>query len=94
LLILFPAAPLACVMNVEFSIIISSRVNDIRAAQQLGTMVILPLVAIFILAQTNAFAIDPFHLLIISGILLLADVALFYVSRTTFEREEILTKWK
>jgi hypothetical protein len=57
-------------------------------------MVILPLVAIFILAQTNAFAIDPFHLLIISGILLLADVALFYVSRTTFEREEILTKWK
>jgi phosphoglycerol transferase MdoB-like AlkP superfamily enzyme len=81
-------------MNVEFSIIISSRVNDIRAAQQLGTMVILPLVAIFILAQTNAFAIDPFHLLIISGILLLADVALFYVSRTTFEREEILTKWK
>jgi ABC-2 type transport system permease protein len=94
LLILFPAAPLACVMSVEFSIIISSRVNDIRAAQQLGTMVILPLVAIFILAQTDAFAIDPFHLLIISGILLLADVALFYVSRTTFEREEILTKWK
>ena len=47
-------------MNVEFSIIISSRVNDIRAAEQLGTMVILPLVAIFILAQTNAFRDHPF----------------------------------
>jgi ABC-type Na+ efflux pump permease subunit len=92
--ILVLAAPLACIMSVEFSIIVSSRVNDIRAAQQLGTMIILPLVAIFILGETGTFTIDPYRLLIISGILLLADIALFYVSRTTFQREEILTKWK
>ncbi len=57
-------------------------------------MIILPLVAIFILGETGTFAIDPYRLLIISGILLIADIALFYVSRTTFQREEILTKWK
>lgn len=88
------AAPLACILSVEFNVIISSRVNDVRAAQQLGSLVILPLLAIFILGQTNTLAIDAYHLLIISGILLVLDIALSYLSRATFQREEILTKWK
>jgi ABC-2 type transport system permease protein len=88
------AAPLACILSVEFSIIISSRVNDVRAAQQLGSLVIFPLLVIFILGQTNPLAIDASHLLIISGILLVADIALSYLSRAIFQREEILTKWK
>jgi ABC-type Na+ efflux pump permease subunit len=92
--ILLLAAPLACVLSVEFSVIVSSRVNDIRSAQQLGSLIILPLVAIFALGETAAFAIDPYHLLIVSGILLVADVALFFVSMATFQREEILTRWK
>jgi hypothetical protein len=32
--------------------------------------------------------------LILSGGLALADVAMFYLSKATFQREEILTKWK
>ena len=32
--------------------------------------------------------------LILSCALALADVALFYLSKATFQREEILTKWK
>jgi ABC-2 type transport system permease protein len=72
----------------------SSRVNDIRSAQQLGSLITLPLAGIFVLGENGALAIDPFHLLIVSGILLVADVALFLVRRATFQREEILTKWK
>jgi ABC-type Na+ efflux pump permease subunit len=87
-------APLACILSVEFSIIISSRVNDVRTAQQLGSLVVLPLVAIFILGETNAVIFDTYPLLVISGILLIVDIALYYVSRATFQREEILTKWK
>jgi len=34
------------------------------------------------------------NLLIIAGILFLVDLLLLYVARTTFRREEILTKWK
>lgn len=32
--------------------------------------------------------------LIMGGVLLVLDVILFYLVRVTFQREEILTKWK
>ena len=86
--------PLVCVLSVEANVIISSRVNDIRAAQQLGAFVILPIILVMIFATT----VQTFPLvtlgLILSGGLALADVAMFYVSKATFQREEILTKWK
>ncbi|HUK80784.1 MAG TPA: hypothetical protein VLU91_09015, partial [Nitrososphaerales archaeon] len=92
--VLLLAAPLACLFSVEFSVIISSRVNDIRSAQQLGSLVILPLLAIFLLGQTGTLAPNVYDMLIVSGILLAADVLLSFVLRATFQREEILTKWR
>jgi ABC-2 type transport system permease protein len=92
--VLILAAPLACILSVEFNVIISSRVNDVRAAQQLGSLVILPLLGIFLLGQTNVVAPSVEDMLVVSGILLVADVVLSFVSRATFQREEILTKWK
>jgi ABC-type Na+ efflux pump permease subunit len=94
LTVLLLVAPLACIFSVELNVIVSSRVDDVRAAQQLGSLVVLPLLAIFLLGQTNALSIDVFHMLIVSGILLIADIVLSFVSRRTFQREEILTKWK
>jgi len=94
IVVLFPAVPLACILSVEFSVIVSSRVNDVRAAQQLGSLIILPLLAIFLLGETGTLTIDAYHLLIVSGILLVADLLMAVVSRATFQREEILTKWK
>ena len=91
---LFLAIPFACTLSVEFSVIVSSRVNDIRAAQQLGSLIILPLVLIFLLGETGTLAIDAAHLLLISGILFVGDLTLAFVARATFQREEILTKWK
>ncbi|HEX9862877.1 MAG TPA: hypothetical protein VGB11_06305 [Candidatus Bathyarchaeia archaeon] len=32
--------------------------------------------------------------LAVSATLVIADIALFYLSKATFRREEILTKWK
>lgn len=92
--ILLVAVPLVCVLSVEFNVVVSSRVNDVRAAQQLGSLVVLPLVAIFVLGESGAVSIDPFTLLEISAAILVADVALFFVSKATFQREEILTKWR
>jgi phosphoglycerol transferase MdoB-like AlkP superfamily enzyme len=86
--------PLACVLSVESNVIISSRVNDVRAAQQLGSFVVLPLILALILAPVIEFTSISTLALIIAGILAVADVALFYLSKATFKREEILTKWK
>jgi ABC-2 type transport system permease protein len=86
-------APLSCVMSVEANIIVSSKVNDIRAAQQLGGLVVLPLVFIVIFASTSS-QLSTLLAIAVSIGLAVADVALFFLSKATFQREEILTKWK
>ncbi|MFX1502227.1 MAG: ABC transporter permease, partial [Promethearchaeota archaeon] len=82
------------IMTVELSIIISSRVNDVRTAQQLSVLAIIPFLAIYILTETKIFTLDTNILLIIAGIVAVIDVCLFFASRVIFQREEILTKWK
>jgi ABC-2 type transport system permease protein len=93
LLVIGAIAPLACIMSVEANIIVSSKVNDIRAAQQLGGLVVLPLVFVVIFASTSAQLSTLLALGVVVA-LAVADVALFYLSKATFQREEILTKWK
>jgi ABC-2 type transport system permease protein len=80
-------------MSVEANIIVSSKVNDIRAAQQLGGLVVLPLVFVVIFASTSAQLSILLALAVVAA-LAIADVAMFYLSKATFQREEILTKWK
>jgi ABC-2 type transport system permease protein len=92
-LVIGAIAPLSCVMSVEANIIVSSKVNDIRAAQQLGGLVVLPLVFIVIFASTSA-QLSTLLAIAVSIGLAVADVALFFLSKATFQREEILTKWK
>jgi ABC-2 type transport system permease protein len=86
--------PLACVLSVEANIIISSRINDIRAAQQIGAIIILPLLLITVLPSIIPIPPMVTLALILSGGLAVADIGLFYLSKTIFQREEILTKWK
>ena len=86
--------PVAIVMSVLFSVIVSSRVNDVRSANSFGIFILFPLLGIYLLSETGIITLDVNSLLIISGILLAVDVALFFVSTKTFRREEILTKWK
>lgn len=94
LIVMGAVTPLVCVLSVEANVIISSRVNDIRAAQQLGAFVILPIILVLVLATTvQTIPLDTLAL-VLSGGIAVADVALFYVSKATFQREEILTKWK
>jgi ABC-type Na+ efflux pump permease subunit len=92
-LLLFVIAPLACIMSVEANIIVSSRVNDIRAAQQLGSLIVLPIILLVIYASTNA-ELSIWLAIGVSVALAAADITLFFLSKETFQREEILTKWK
>jgi ABC-2 type transport system permease protein len=92
-LVIGAVAPLSCVMSVEANIIVSSKVNDIRAAQQIGGLIVLPLVFIVIFASTSA-QISIWLLIGVSAALAIADIALFFLSKKIFQREEILTKWK
>jgi ABC-type Na+ efflux pump permease subunit len=86
--------PLTCILSVEANVIISSRVSDIRAAQQIGGLIVLPLIFLVVFASTSTSIPTALLALITSGALAIADVALFFLSKATFQREEILTKWK
>jgi len=93
-IILFLLAPLACVLGVGYNILISSRANDVRTAQQLGTLIILPLGAVYFLSEFKVLTLTTGNLLIMAAVLVVIDVIVFYLVKATFQREEILTKWK
>jgi ABC-2 type transport system permease protein len=92
-LVLLLLTPLSAILSIEWSVIVSSRANDARAAQMQGLFIALPLLAIYVASEVQAISLDTKTLLSISGVILIADIILFFLSTRTFQREEILTKW-
>jgi ABC-2 type transport system permease protein len=76
------------------NIITSSRVSDVRTAGQLGSLTFLPLIGIYLASEIGVITLNTNTLLIIAGVVAVLDVALFRISTSVFQREEILTKWK
>ncbi len=93
-IMLLVLAPLASLFSIELSVIVSSRVTDVRGATQIGTLMVIPFLGAFIAGTEAIFAFNVANLLLFSAIILVIDLGLFFVSRSTFNREEILTKWK
>lgn len=92
--ILFILGPLACILSIGYNILISSRINDIRSAQQLGILVVLPFGIIYLLKELSIISLSVNNLLIISVGVLFLDIFIFYLVKATFRRDEILTKWQ
>jgi ABC-type Na+ efflux pump permease subunit len=93
-IILLVLAPLAAILSIEISVIASSRVSDVRAANSIGAIMFIPFMIIYLAGEIGLINLNNGNLLIISGAFLIVDVALSYFSVATFHREEILTKWK
>ncbi|MGA2873944.1 MAG: ABC transporter permease subunit [Nitrososphaerales archaeon] len=94
-IVLFLMVPLAVIMSVEWNVVVSSRVSDVRAAQQLGILLVIPFAGIYVSGELGIVNLGVTNnLLIVAGILFVVDLLLLYVARATFQREEILTSWK
>jgi len=87
-------APLASILSIELTVILSARANDVRSVQQFTGVMFLPFIIIYVLTEIGVIQLTTINLLIMSGIFLAADLLLFYLSTRTFKREEILTRWK
>jgi ABC-type Na+ efflux pump permease subunit len=85
---------LLTIMAVCAGIIVSSLVNDIRLAQQIGSLIVLPIVALAItqVASKISYSVTAF-LLGIAGFAAL-DALMFYLMLKAFRRESILTRWQ
>jgi ABC-2 type transport system permease protein len=93
-ILLLLLAPLTCILSIGYNVLVSSRSNDTRAAQQVGALIILPFGAIYVLSEINVLPLTTINLLIMSAALLVIDVIVFYMAIAKFQREEILTNWR
>ncbi len=94
LLLVVLVAPAAALVSLQAAVLISSRVNDPRTAQQFGVLIIVPLAAVLVAEFTGTLWLSAtmlaglgIVLLAVWGLLLLASIVLF-------DRESILTRWR
>jgi len=87
-------APLFTLCAVGLGIIISSRVKDPNSAQQLGSLLILPIIVLLIAQVSGAVHVGVGIILGIAFAVALFDLVLLIAAVRLFRREEILTGWK
>lgn len=89
---MFFLVPVVGLLGTFASLLVSSRVKDVRSAQQLSTLVVLP---VLILVYIPLFAAGEALLVNVAlGIALLAAaVGVFFLSVKAFRRENVLTSW-
>lgn len=94
LVAMFVLAPLLTVMAVAVGVIVSSRTTDPRAAEQLGSLVVLPLMVLVIGPLAGVLTLNSATFLGFSVLIAALDVVLVAVGVRLFRREAILTRWK
>jgi ABC-2 type transport system permease protein len=94
LLAIIGVGPLLAILSVNFSLMVSSRVNDPRVAEQLSAVIILPLLLLFFGQMTGFIFLNQSLVLVIAIILLVIDALMVYLAVHLFERETILTRWR
>jgi hypothetical protein len=93
-LLVFVVGPAAALVSLQAAIVISSRVNDARTAQQFGVLIIIPLTALLVAQFTGTLWLSE-GMLALAGIgLLVIWMLLTLLSTVLFEREAILTRWR
>ncbi len=87
-------SPATALASLQAAIVISSRVNDARTAQQFGVLIILPLTAIFIAQFSGAMLVTASTLFLVGAGLLVIWALLLGASVLLFDRETVLTRWR
>ncbi|HUV24685.1 MAG TPA: hypothetical protein VMW26_04575, partial [Methanomassiliicoccales archaeon] len=90
----FILAPLICLLAIFANVIVSSRVSDVRASQQIGSLIVLPIVVFFLVILLGLVSLDVLNMLLFIGVVGAAVISIIYVATKVFKREEILIRWK
>ncbi len=94
LLLVLVLGPLAALASLQVAVCVSSRVEDERTAQGVGSFVALPVGVVFVLPLVG---LQTFTHLLLGGLvvaLVVANILLMRLSIAVFDRESILTRWK
>lgn len=94
LIAVFLVGPLLALLACIFALIVSSRVNDPRVAEQISMVVIVPILVGLIGPMAGLFVLSTKVISLVALVLLGLDLALFYLAGEIFQRESILTRWR
>lgn len=85
--------PLICLLSVMLGIIVSSRVNDARTAQQLGSFIVIPIIAIAVAGFFSGQPTFSMQQVLIGNLVVAVLIGLALIAGNwVFEREQILTR--
>jgi len=85
--------PLLTLIAVGLGVIISSRVNDPRTAQQLTGVVVVPVLIVFFAQLSGLLTVSASFVLLALVPLAICAAAILYAAIRMFNRETILTRW-
>ncbi len=94
LLAVFVVGPLLAIAAVSVAVMVSSRANDPRVAEQLSVLVILPIIGLLFGQITGFLVLNERLILWMALGLVVIDAGLLYFATQLFQRETILTRWK
>jgi ABC-2 type transport system permease protein len=86
--------PLIALFGLGLGVIVSSRVNDPRSAQQIGGILVLPIIALMIGQTSGLFLLGLSFVLVGAVALVLLDLIVLVIGVNIFNREAILTRWR
>jgi len=86
--------PLLSVLSTNFCLMVSSRVNDPRAAEQLSAVVMLPLLALFFGQIAGYIYLNRQLMAVLALTMVVIDALMIALTIQVFQRETILTRWK
>ena len=93
-IILFFISPAVALLSLGLGVIISSRSNDPRSAQNWGVFLILPVIFIIVGPILGTFSLNVTSLLVIAFVFTALTIAVLYFGVKVFNRDAILTKWR
>jgi ABC-2 type transport system permease protein len=91
---IFLVGPLLAILAVTFSLMVSSRVNDPRVAEQISMVMIVPVLGGFFGQVFGLFVLNAQIISVVAFVMLLLDALMLYLTTRVFQREQILTRWK
>ena len=94
LILLMVVGPMCALVSLQMAIVVSSRVNDARTAQQFGVLIVIPVTALVVGQVSGALWLSASTLGLVGLGLLVVWILLTVLSVAMFERETILTKWR
>ncbi len=94
LVAIFVVGPLLALLAVTFGMMVSSRVNDPRAAEQISMVIIVPVLAGFFGQLAGLFVLDIRTISGVAVVMLAVDALMVYFAARVFQRESILTRWR